>query len=514
MKYKIHFHPFLFTLFSILSYWVTNKNFIFLKEIWRTVVIGLGGVGIVYLILWFVLQKREKSAVLTSLLAVAFLSYGHGFYWLEGKIPYLDQPVPYFVLWLSLLLIGLYVVIRVCKQCNLLNSYLNWVSLILVVFPLWQVMQALLSPSRQSVYLANVDANAAPIPIVDPNQRPPDIYYIILDGYGRGDILAELYSFDNSGFLDALQNRGFYVADQSHTNYVHTDHSLIASLSGNYLDSARLDPASADRTILHGYPNKDAHLQRLRQLGYQIIALQDADALLQLYAADEIISVNHTLNNFELGFHDLTLGRFWSPTLYEYTQWEIVRSQLGALENLPANPERPHFVFAHLLSPHPPFVFDANGNFVATNLYMAGDGSDYGGTVQEYISGYTGQVRYLNARLIKIIDHLLDVDTNRQPVIILQGDHGPGAYLNWESLEKTCLRERLAIFNAYYFPSEESRSKLYSSISPVNSLRLAFDQVLGQPMDLLDDRSYFSTWESPYDFIEVTGSKDTCSPLQ
>jgi hypothetical protein len=47
----------------------------------------------------------------------------------------------------------------------------------------------------------------------------PDIYYVILDGYARADILDELYGYDNSRFLDYLERHGFFVAETSHSNY-------------------------------------------------------------------------------------------------------------------------------------------------------------------------------------------------------------------------------------------------------------------------------------------------------
>lgn len=42
----------------------------------------------------------------------------------------------------------------------------------------------------------------------------PDIYYIILDAYGRGDVLQQLYGHDNAAFLECLGQKGFYVATE------------------------------------------------------------------------------------------------------------------------------------------------------------------------------------------------------------------------------------------------------------------------------------------------------------
>jgi hypothetical protein len=72
---------------------------------------------------------------------------------------------------------------------------------------------------------------------VVPKGRYPDIYYIILDGHARSDILAELYGYDNNWFVDSLRQRGFYVADRSRTNYAQTYLSLASTLNMTYLDS-------------------------------------------------------------------------------------------------------------------------------------------------------------------------------------------------------------------------------------------------------------------------------------
>ena len=37
----------------------------------------------------------------------------------------------------------------------------------------------------------------------------PDIYYIILDGYARGDFLKKELKFDNKHFYDYLTDKGF-----------------------------------------------------------------------------------------------------------------------------------------------------------------------------------------------------------------------------------------------------------------------------------------------------------------
>ena len=40
----------------------------------------------------------------------------------------------------------------------------------------------------------------------------PDMYFILLDGYPRADKLQSVFGIDNTGFIYALEERGFFVA--------------------------------------------------------------------------------------------------------------------------------------------------------------------------------------------------------------------------------------------------------------------------------------------------------------
>jgi hypothetical protein len=103
-------------------------------------------------------------------------------------------------------------------------------------------------------------------------------------------------------------------------------------------------------------------------------------------------------------------------------------------------------------------------------------------------------------------------------VIVLQADHGPGMYLDWETQANTCLRERFSILNAYYLPKKYSppgknaAGMLYLGITPVNTFRVVFDGYFGADLPRLPDRSYYSNWANPYEMNDVTGKfEKTCS---
>lgn len=114
------------------------------------------------------------------------------------------------------------------------------------------------------------------------------------------------------------------------------------------------------------------------------------------------------------------------------------------------------------------------------------------------------QLIFVNKKVKELVDKIL-LKSKIPPIIILQADHGSESslYGNWENPTTHMLKERMNILNAYYLPSFEKKM-LYDSITPVNTFRLVFDFYFDTNYGLLDDQSYYSTYERPYDFVNVT----------
>ena len=175
------------------------------------------------------------------------------------------------------------------------------------------------------------------------------------------------------------------------------------------------------------------------------------------------------------------------------------------LPELPAL-EGSNFVFAHVLSPHPPFVFDENGrpNRIDRPFELS-DGNhfiDRGGTREEYVENFPKQTAYVNKRIIEAVDRILEA-SSEPPIIIIHSDHGPGSMLDWDDIEKTNLKERMSILNAYYFP-DGRYDRLYQDISPVNTFRVLFNEFFNAEFELLSVKCYFAEWDQLYDLADVT----------
>lgn len=340
-----------------------------------------------------------------------------------------------------------------------------------------------------------------------PNERP-DIYYIVLDGYGRQDVLRAIYGYDNTQFIDQLKARGFFVAPRSRSNYHQTTLSLASSLNMTYLDGLGLEGFKS-RLPLFRMLNDNRVVRSLAQLGYSSVAFSTGYSLTECTQFDRYIIGGTSLTDFQNALFSTTplhpLLR-WSTSTFDAHRQRILRT-FAMLPDVAREAPSPSFVFVHLIAPHPPFVFDRRGNPIdPKGAFAIADGgafmAHWKASRDDYLRGYRGQLEFVNQRLLETVDGIL-ANSSRRSIIILQGDHGPGATFT-SNAKTTDLWERLSILNAVYQPPGTA-AKLPEDLSPVNTFRIILDHYFGTNLGVLDNRCFFSPWDKPYDFEDVTG---------
>jgi len=395
----------------------------------------------------------------------------------------------------------------------LLTNLLNVISLVVLLIPAYFIVQFVVNSSGTVEVLQEQRSVVEERPVYSGDGAMPDIYYIILDGYGRADVLEDIYAFDNTEFVRQLEQRGFYVAGQSRSNYMQTLLSLTSSLNMQYLNDW-VTPLSntQNRSPLTNLIADSMVRTMLEAQGYKMVVISSGFLETSIKNVDFYFDVyaGSPFSEFEGFLLSLTAAQIAVETFGWDVSWSGYAAHrariLYAFEILPEiiNVDAvPKFVFAHILGPHPPFVFDAYGRPVQPEgFYRLMDGDSFLGTTQEYIGGYVGELAYINTLLLQSIDDILQ-NSETPPIIIIQADHGPGALLNFRSLEDSCCWERFSILNAYAFPGSGDQ-QLYETISPVNSFRVVFDTYFGTHLGLLEDRNYYSNWSTPYNLTDVT----------
>ena len=256
-------------------------------------------------------------------------------------------------------------------------------------------------------------------------------------------------------------------------------------------------PENIGRKKLWDSLKHSAARYNFESLGYETVAFPTGFSWSELDDADYYI----TPPPLSSGFSDFE-GLFLRTTLARYVQdwgWVDPDAVLGqdqrarfnnifnSIDDIARMPG-PQFVHVHVISPHPPFVYDADGNpTYPPDFWNEKRVYPY----DLYQKGYTGQLTYLNKKVLEAVDTILE-ESDTPPVIVIQGDHGP-----WMQPKD----RRMWILNAYYLPEHED--ELYPSISPVNTFRLIFNSYFGGHYKLLGDTSFYSPVPNLYDFSVV-----------
>ena len=220
-----------------------------------------------------------------------------------------------------------------------------------------------------------------------PGSRP-DIYYIIVDGYARNDVLQEIYNFDNSEFIKLPYDQGFYVAEESQSNYIFTPLSLSSSLRSDYMDNLGISAANSEnREPLRKLTQRSKARAVLEKYGYEMITLPSGYYVTEIKDSDLYLSLGSSyFSALEIQFFETTgihiilnsINKYSSISGYETHRRRILH-EFEQLENIPTLPiDRPKFVFAHIVLPHPPLIFDQNGDPVSEDRpFSFMDGNAY-----------------------------------------------------------------------------------------------------------------------------------------
>lgn len=501
---KVPLHPVLIAVFPVLFLFAENAvQQVTLSPLWLPLALSAAlGVGALFAgtLLY---RDAERGALLASWALILFFSFGRVWDAFSGV---LDGRRYLVAAYLLAGILGGAVIWRSQRWARNANRALAVAAALLVVFNLvrignWAVGSA----------LAAAPTTPPPISVVAPD-HPRDIYYVILDRYASATTLAELYGYDNTPFLDALRERGFTIAADSWANYFKTALSLSSSLSMDYLDGNALRdgvPASFG-PVFSTLRNHLAVPQTLTSLGYEYVHIGnyweptatnvDADLVLRYQEGSE----------FSGALWATTALQLLSPLGRQDTDPETIQLDqdarahalfaFDALEGAAGRPG-PTYVFAHILVPHPPYVFDIDGSMPTTE--ERAQRSEH----EEYLR----QLQWTNQRVLTALDRLLDGPQDQQPIVILQADEGPWPVrftvnergFDWLSATPDEIQQKFGILNALHLPGVDAAAAgVTDSLSPVNEFRVVFNAYFQANLPLLPDVTYLSPdYARMYDFV-------------
>jgi hypothetical protein len=498
-------YPWLFAGYPILHLFAANITLVRENEVAQAIGVTLLATTALFLIGLALVRNAYTVAALTLVIQITFFTYGHIYTALDGGGQKWLMPVM-----LMGTLLAVVVIYRARETSRKLSPYLNIVTIFLITFPLWQVISYYLELSTTDPLDNVVVLDRPSTSKANNDPAHPDIYYIILDGYPSNAFLLQHNGYDNSAFTDALEERGFYVAYNSKSNYGKTFASVASSLNMRYIDPAEKPSSPDPNPYLWSLMANNAVAQKLQaDYGYTYVDILSgyslpstlADVNIEFYpdraeyfSGDEINLQDNGSWHYKQPFWPIFLETtflrslaspddlevfaaeiyFWQEGLpYSWRSAERARAIFDTIETIPQM-EDATFTYAHIMKPHEPVRFDRDGNTVDDSAVM-----------QDVEFYYFEQLHYINTRTLQVIDTILAHSTV-PPIIIIQGDHGTDL---GEAQDKNGTYRYFDILNAYYFPQGGS-SVLVPDITPVNSFRLMFNQYFGEHYTLLPNRHF------------------------
>ncbi len=493
------FHPFLWAIFPVLSVQASNYGWVQTYESILPIVIMLGTAMFLWLALWPILPDRLLRGLTISLFWIPFYGYGFILNTVRSHFAFSSMvgSLKLGLLCALTIALGLTVLWRLRRvQWALaapITTALN-VGSAAVVGALLAGLAHGMFLQQQTSHPATTTKVAASPPRKD-TASLPDIYFLVFDSFPRADYLRDYFGYDDTPFLDALRKQGFYVADQSHSNYQKTLLSLSATLNMQYLDlSMAPEGLDADLPGLFTLIRENTLMPLMKQQGYEIVALIDwGVTATETAQADRLIRPRASiLTHYQKTLADMTPWRSVVNRM-ENGRWHFrvpfILEQLSSLERS----TKPMYVLAHCLAPHIPHNYTANGRILDEPL--------------PYKEGWRTVSEYLGKRIPEVTAAILARNPNS--IIIIQGDHGPRTTLQtvhdiperpWTGTWEDWIRDRTAILNAVYFPDRAYEGVLYPEITPVNTCRAILRKFLGLDYPALKDETYLSPPQGPQIF--------------
>ena len=386
MKKLFIIHPFFFAIFPILHLFAYNIDNFSLDVVLNPIAITSCFALLAWSLLSFVLKSKKKAGLLVSLFLLLFFSYTPrysalaGLHFMVGGVTIGPDEI-LLPTWGALFSLGAYVSVRTRRNVHTFTKLFNIVSVALVLISLINIGSYKIKTRAVWEDNKNIEYNEANL---EGSKKPailPHIYYIILDGYARADILKEIYQYDNTELLDYLTQKGFYIAKKSRSNYCQTALSLASSLNFKYLDDLvdQIGIEYSNREPLRNMISNNRAVHFLKQEGYLFVAFSSGYQITEIRNPDIYLTKGIFLDEFKIGLmHTTPVPALLNKLEISYIHNLHRKRILYIFDHFReiSKMETPIFVFAHIVALHPPFVFGRRGEKIKPRgMFTHSDGS-------------------------------------------------------------------------------------------------------------------------------------------
>lgn len=419
----------------------------------------------------------------------------------------------------------------------------------LFVVPTFALLQVLPAMVRES----DVSAAEFATPTRPANTDKPDIYYIVLDRYASGSVLKQQFNYDNSVFTEFLRSNNYTVNDTAKSSYPYTALSISSTMVANYTNQL-VEPFKNDRvqskSLYHSLTQQSPVVKAIKKAGYKYYNIGSTyGATYKAPLADREYMTQYILTVFgaEKKLRGIAASTFakspyfrfaqmnmWPFRLVGYTDTGYSSKQLSSLEYLTAGePPGGRFITVHMLMPHEPFFFNADGSLSASPTT-----DNVGKPIKDK---YIGQLQYTNSQIQPIIEQI-QKQSDGEAVVILSSDEGPYPQVLNDTVRKTALETiglsgagvklddmrdwpddwlnmKFGILQAVHIPNATEQD--LQQLSSINVFRIVLNRYFGYDLPYLPNCSYglISGSKDEYLYADITerlqgGTNAVCQSRQ
>ncbi len=476
----------LFAIYPIVALYAHNVEEVNLKVIGLPLLISVLGSIFVFSFWYVIIRNLYKASLLTIALLWIAGFYGTAFTTVSG---WLTVSHLHLIIIITIIYAGwIYLIIKIKRNETLANLNLIFTLpvALLLILNLANIIPAEIDKNRITIKTANAE--------YIPGQNPeltsglPDLYILVFDEFASFKTIDEVWGYKNSSLHNFLTEKGFYIAEDSRTRF-RTSYSSLASLMN-------LDYVAEGTSLgeaLQIYDNNFV-MNYLDSLGYNITFINGYGSfgwsgrlpdVNYMYMYNMGIEESSTIDPFHVLLVNQTILTPWAESFKDKTPnlyYQVNKYFFDYIENHPFTVNKmdnPSLLYAHMMSPHLPYVFDREGNFLEnpTNHWEYTTIDDE--TKKQL---YLEQFIYVSKRMEKMVESIL-ANSDTPPVILLLSDHGVRE-------ESTGSREKEHIYrvlNAVYLPDGDY-SGFHSGIAPLNTLRIIFNNYFGQDYEMRPDQ--------------------------
>jgi hypothetical protein len=256
-----------------------------------------------------------------------------------------------------------------------------------------------------------------------------NVYWIVLDGYPRADVLKEFFDFDDTPFLNGLRGLDFVVYDHAVASFPETAFSISSTLSLGPLvgETGSPDKIPPTRDLALRVRGRNVVVSTMRAMGYQYVHFQNGYDDLTQCPMEGAVCIRGNAGH-RLQFDEFDLALLSKTPLIDAITLGNARLKIdetpfarGAVSDVTERladvqaQRKPFFLYAHVLAPHPPIRFrqDCSLRPAAPDL-QHWDSTDK--------PAFLEQLACVNSEAIDLVGKIVHSDP--QAIVVVQSDHG------------------------------------------------------------------------------------------